>query len=749
MFKKKILSRFMIIYIIIVSIYTLLVTSILAYKSSQISYIENDYINKIFVEQVSDNLDYKIDMGIKFIDNVSTLPSIISYLNNEKIDYVNSTYIYNNLSENLKTFEQLGFSIGVTKISDDFVITPKATYQYDNFLNSINIKNEYLKNLNTIFINKDNKNQYYIVPEYMHQANSDFLTIIRRVNYYNDPHTNLFYFLSFDTSTLLPTDLPRSEGNFSLITDEVISTTSNSINNLLPQLKQHFKNNNIVIIKNKKNNKDLNYVLNSKILPEIKYTYTINKAYLRSNFTIIVKNILLFNAFLLLLGITIIYKATNRTYEPIKNLLAIFENIDSKTPIDELAFIKENIENINKHNKNLENTLNSSLVEMKTSFFRNILYGFINNDLIHESIEQYKLEVFLDGGVICILDFEGISDIENTFSENKIAALRLSIFTKFNDDSFFVLSLNHKRYCLIFNNTNNESIVCKLESMIEKIESEFSLDIVSSVSNSVASIHELQSAFQEALKLIEFKYSIPNEKIITLKSIEDIPQDTYVYPIEIENCLIQYITYGDKAKTLDLLTTILDKNLIEATLSARNLINFRYAITNTTKRVLNEYDKTLRSFTANNDALFVTFNEATDEVLKNCIINIFDKLFDECITDPINLSNPIVANILVYIQQNYDKDISLTNISDKFNLSEGYISKLLKSTLDTSFKPYINGLKIKKAKELLAKGTYKVNEVGKAVGCENPNTFIRIFKKHEGISPGEYIKALSSLNTKQ
>ncbi|WP_407939824.1 AraC family transcriptional regulator [Niallia alba] len=32
-----------------------------------------------------------------------------------------------------------------------------------------------------------------------------------------------------------------------------------------------------------------------------------------------------------------------------------------------------------------------------------------------------------------------------------------------------------------------------------------------------------------------------------------------------------------------------------------------------------------------------------------------------------------------------------------------------------------------------------VSEVGEMVGCKNVNTFIRIFKQYEGITPGKYV----------
>lgn len=47
---------------------------------------------------------------------------------------------------------------------------------------------------------------------------------------------------------------------------------------------------------------------------------------------------------------------------------------------------------------------------------------------------------------------------------------------------------------------------------------------------------------------------------------------------------------------------------------------------------------------------------------------------------------------------------------------------------------------MKKAKELLKEKKYKIAEVSAMVGYRNVNTFIRVFKDFEGISPGEYKK---------
>ncbi|MNC54140.1 HTH-type transcriptional activator Btr [compost metagenome] len=48
--------------------------------------------------------------------------------------------------------------------------------------------------------------------------------------------------------------------------------------------------------------------------------------------------------------------------------------------------------------------------------------------------------------------------------------------------------------------------------------------------------------------------------------------------------------------------------------------------------------------------------------------------------------------------------------------------------------------RIKKAKEILETETIKIHELAARVGYTNANSFIRMFKRYEAVSPGQYIK---------
>ena len=92
-----------------------------------------------------------------------------------------------------------------------------------------------------------------------------------------------------------------------------------------------------------------------------------------------------------------------------------------------------------------------------------------------------------------------------------------------------------------------------------------------------------------------------------------------------------------------------------------------------------------------------------------------------------------------YVEENYyDKDLNVSTIGAYFDMTPSYISRLFKEGTGESLLDYINTIRLKKAKELLLQEELTVERVGTMVGYSNINTFIRVFKRYEGITPGKY-----------
>lgn len=101
-------------------------------------------------------------------------------------------------------------------------------------------------------------------------------------------------------------------------------------------------------------------------------------------------------------------------------------------------------------------------------------------------------------------------------------------------------------------------------------------------------------------------------------------------------------------------------------------------------------------------------------------------------------SESTVQRARKYIQENYQKEISLDDVSKEVNVSPYYFSKLFKEEVGENFIDYLTHLRIGKAREMLAQSSHSVKEIGVLSGYADPNYFSRIFKKHTGMTPSEY-----------
>lgn len=92
-----------------------------------------------------------------------------------------------------------------------------------------------------------------------------------------------------------------------------------------------------------------------------------------------------------------------------------------------------------------------------------------------------------------------------------------------------------------------------------------------------------------------------------------------------------------------------------------------------------------------------------------------------------------------FIRQNYQHpDLNVDMIADHLNFSVVYLRRVYKQGSGSSISDAILKLRIEKAKQALLVHSSRVNDVSQQVGFLDTGTFIRSFKKLEGMTPGAY-----------
>ncbi|MDH6603964.1 two-component system response regulator YesN [Bacilli bacterium PM5-9] len=105
-------------------------------------------------------------------------------------------------------------------------------------------------------------------------------------------------------------------------------------------------------------------------------------------------------------------------------------------------------------------------------------------------------------------------------------------------------------------------------------------------------------------------------------------------------------------------------------------------------------------------------------------------------------NNKIVNEILEYINDNYNRNISLSTLATFSHSSISHISRLFKDKMDISILSYINKIRIEKAMLLLESSDFSIKEVAYEVGYDSLNNFYKHFKKINNMTPAMYQKIL-------
>jgi len=143
-----------------------------------------------------------------------------------------------------------------------------------------------------------------------------------------------------------------------------------------------------------------------------------------------------------------------------------------------------------------------------------------------------------------------------------------------------------------------------------------------------------------------------------------------------------------------------------------------------------------------------TENEYTKNIVSGLMIVLLSKMLEYNNTYSKHKSSVQLANdVIEYIHKNYNKKITLDDISEEFNFNKTYLNRCVKSETGFSIFRYLLNYRMEQAMKLLMYSNMSVFEVAESVGFENTKSFSIAFKKFYSISPSK-VSGIKSKNKK-
>lgn len=107
--------------------------------------------------------------------------------------------------------------------------------------------------------------------------------------------------------------------------------------------------------------------------------------------------------------------------------------------------------------------------------------------------------------------------------------------------------------------------------------------------------------------------------------------------------------------------------------------------------------------------------------------------------------NENVVSVLEVIGRDYQKELSLKDISKALFINPVYLGQLIKRETDSTFAELLNKQRIKAAQQLLLSTSDSIEDICYAVGYSNLGYFYKVFRKLCGKSPKAYRKQVETI----
>lgn len=299
-----------------------------------------------------------------------------------------------------------------------------------------------------------------------------------------------------------------------------------------------------------------------------------------------------------------------------------------------------------------------------------------------------------------------------------------------------------KQCVIVIWNSDDEHIFAMQtaqQQFVERVREAYH-ELIFVSSQHIHSIDELKPAYQVLLQCLQKTIYFAGKSIVEQERIirenTDIPFDHEAFA----NAL-KWLTFKQAEEQLRQYFTDLNKEQAQDEYSVKRFIqHIIYTVMSTLEHLklpITEQSMEKLKWFKRIDLAATTVQ--LEDIVESFLQNVQTQFNAQHDTNESNVLNMIID----HIHENYQYDISLSELADKFHMNYSYLSWYFKHRTNENLTAYINKVRIEKAKELLMYSDDSISQISSKIGFSEHNYFSKVFKKFTGMTPIEYRQAHS------
>lgn len=452
--------------------------------------------------------------------------------------------------------------------------------------------------------------------------------------------------------------------------------------------------------------------------------------------------ILAFVLFFSFIGLNLI---TSRLYKPLKTLTKkVSENFNIVNKDEnELNYINNVFSHLANKVDDMGATIKNNQEIIKYKAVIDILYGNMHDETEIQN-RLNLLETPIESNFYAVIIFEIDSQVTLKASAEQleyISAKSNILVNSYLSGKCNYITICHPSNCItaIVGFDSADPTCINLNKLIKTLENELGINFNINISKPSKLLTQLSKLFISTRDQLKYSYIYNYGNIFTYSILDKYESNnTGLDP----NLLIQMESLLKSCK-IDKLKVLIEEQI--SFIKTKGLsYNYTQSLLLQILRIISKvcHEQGLTSDKLERARLVSTFSSITD--LNTCIswiYSVIDLYNENTNRRNISIDSDFINNVIAYISNNVDKQISLNSVADEFKISPSYLSRLFKECLGTNFLEYVSNKKLEKACELLVgQNDMNISDIAQTLGYVTPAYFSRIFKEKYGLTPALYRK---------
>jgi two-component system, response regulator YesN len=455
-------------------------------------------------------------------------------------------------------------------------------------------------------------------------------------------------------------------------------------------------------------------------------------------------------------GVIVAYYFARRNYYPVRELIDLLSRkgkINFEESKNEYEFIKGVVAHTFEEKEEINRKLERQHFTMRVNFIKRLLNGRLERNFpVDEALTTYNMKFHTDRFAVILFYIEDYSylftDSNTQDVEEKLKFVHLIIKNIVEElanqqHCGYMEEVDGMLACLVNFKENtsepHDALLHILHEAKKYVQDRFHILFTASVSSIHQGLDGIAAAFQEAMDAMEYKIVTGSSHIIHYEDIAA-PQleHKFYYPIELEQQLINFIKAGQLERARTALQDLFDRNMSGGPVSIDLAKCLMFTMIGTMLKTLDDIPQSEEAFMNKNQPVSRLFACESIPEMKVVILDILQQLCHYMEMNKKSHNTDLRDQVLAYISEHYhDVNLNISAIAEQFDVHSSYLSHFFKEQTGGSMLDAINKTRISRAKELLREG-YNIGDTAVQAGFYNSNAFIRVFKKYEGVTPGQY-----------